>query len=98
MRIEKVKFKSHVTIGRRTTVELLSSECESMEFDGNVLRIDVDGMSPTKLIPHGTIHEMDEAKKYEECPECGETFVNAKGLGGHRRHKHGVKGKGGEDQ
>lgn len=29
----------------------------------------------------------------ETCPECGKTLSNAKALGAHRKHKHGVKGK-----
>ncbi len=54
--------------------------------DQNVITV---GM---RVFPLSHVKAMVRAEIGPTCPECGHSFMDARALGAHRHHKHGVKG------
>ncbi len=84
-----LSFATHT--GSRTTAELNSV------IDGDI-RVDLErrllrfGARLERHIPLESVRTFTTSSNWLLCPECAHEFEDARGLGAHRAHKHGVKG------
>lgn len=96
MRMSSAVLDQPILLGGKATRELPGDALELdliANYDRHVLEIHQRG----KLIavrPFSSVVEMRPAPKGEQCPDCPLAFEDARGLAGHRLHKHGVKGSG----
>lgn len=89
MKLARVNLARAMAVGRYHKAELTEEQDGEMQADLGSRTIRLGN----QLIPFEAVNSMTQADPGETCPECAEKFNDARALGVHRRHKHGVKGE-----
>lgn len=88
MKVDSVTFCRQVKVGTEYTAEINSvRHVIVVDMGARCVRVD------RTVIPFECVSSFQEALPDLSCPECQQKFVDARAIGAHRRHKHGVRGE-----
>lgn len=91
MRLSYIKFRAIEKLSDGTATDEIANDAHGeIHLNANIVKIGVD------MIPVSHVRLMramsEEQQGGETCPECAGWFSDARALGAHRAHKHGVQG------
>jgi hypothetical protein len=99
LQLVSVTFRAPVEIGREFVGHISAAQCGSLIADetARVVRVRGKMANDCECVPFELVTKYRYMPQSTTCPECGVEVQDARALGAHRRHKHGVKGGGAEE-